>query len=110
MFYRREGSGSSAVTAALLALWLILAVYLITHPDPISIIVLVLGTVIAGFALFVTIFVTIYVRRAQHEQHDDFATPTTGTAGMSATTDMSNGRHRNPTATDHVGDSDADGA
>jgi hypothetical protein len=106
VFYRREGSGSSAVTAALLALWLILAVYLITHPDPISIIVLVLGTVIAGFALFVTIF----VRRAQREQHDDFATPTTGTAGMSATTDMSNGRHRNPTATDHVGDSDADGA
>lgn len=106
MFYRREGSGSSAVTAALLALWLILAVYLITHPDPISIIVLVLGTVIAGFALFVTIF----IRRAQHEQYDDFATPTTGTAGMSATTDMSNGRHRNPTATDHIGDSDADGA
>lgn len=106
MFYRREGSGSSAVTVALLALWLILAVYLITHPDPISIIVLVLGTVIAGFALFVT----IYLRRAQHEQHDDFATPTTGATDMSATTDMSNGRHRNPTATDLVGDSDADGA
>lgn len=106
MFYRREGSGSSAVTMALLALWLILAVYLITHPDPISIIVLVLGTVIAGFALFVTIF----LRRAQREQRDDFATPTTDTAGMSAMTDMSNGHHRNPTATGPVGDSDVDGA
>lgn len=100
MFYRRERSGSIAVTVALLALWLILAVYLIAHPDPISIIVLVVGLLIAVFAFFVMFF----VRR----HYNDPSTAMTDTADMSATTDMSNGHHRNPTATDHMSNSDAD--
>lgn len=104
MFYRREGSGSIAVTVALLALWLILAVYLIAHPDPISIIVLVVGLLIAIFAFFVMFF----VRRERREHYNDPSTAMTDTADMSATTDMSNGHHRNPTATDYVSNSDAD--
>jgi Ca2+/Na+ antiporter len=104
VFYRREGSGSIAVTVALLVLWLFLAVYLIAHPDPISIIVLVVGMLMAVFAFFVMFF----VRRAQREQYHNHSTAMTDPTSMSATTDRSNGHHRNPTATDQVGNSDAD--
>ena len=63
VFYRRDRPASPAVTLILLALWLLLAVYLITHPDLISIIVLVVTALVAGFA----IFVTFVVRRAESE-------------------------------------------
>jgi Ca2+/Na+ antiporter len=89
VFYRRDRPASLAVTLILLALWLLLAVYLITHPDLISIIVLVVTALVAGFA----VFVSFVVRRAESEQPDDLT--------YMPSRDMANGHHRNiPTAND----------
>lgn len=82
MFYRRDRPASLAVTVILLVLWLLLAVYLITHPDLISIIVLVVTALVAGFA----IFVSFMMRRAESEQPDDLT--------YMPSRDMANGHHR----------------
>lgn len=95
MMYRRDRRSSLAVTVALLILWLLLAAYFITHPDLISIIVLVVTAVIAGFA----VFVTLILRRAEREQRD--------TRTSEPTRDMSNGHHRNLPVADDVVDTDA---
>jgi len=83
VFYRRDRPASLAVTVILLVLWLLLAAYLITHPDLISIIVLVVTALVAGFA----VFVTFIVRRAESEQPDDLT--------YMPSRDMANGHHRN---------------
>jgi hypothetical protein len=98
VFYRRDRPGSLAVTVALLVLWLLLAAYLITHPDLISIIVLVVTAIIAGF----TLFVTFALRRAEREQHDDL--------NDAPSRDMANGHHRIPPVADDVVDTDANSA
>ncbi len=82
MFYRRDRPASLAVTVILLMLWLLLAVYLITHPDLVSIIVLVVTALFAGFA----VFVSFVVRRAESEQPDDLT--------YMPSRDMANGHHR----------------
>ena len=97
MFYRRDRPASLAVTVILLVLWLLLAVYLITHPDLISIIVLVVTALVAGFA----VFVTLVVRRADSEQPDDL------TYMPSRARDMANGHHRNIPMTDNARNPDA---
>ena len=97
MFYRRDRPASLAVTVILLLLWLLLAVYLITHPDWISIIVLVVTALFAGFA----VFVTFVVRRAESEQPDDL------TYMPSRARDMANGHHRNIPMTDNARHPDA---
>ncbi|MGE5334563.1 MAG: hypothetical protein ACM3N4_07680 [Nitrososphaerota archaeon] len=54
MFYRRNQPGLPAMTVLLAILWLLLAGYIVTHPDPIGIIVLVVMAIfIAGPAVFV---------------------------------------------------------
>jgi hypothetical protein len=78
-----------------LLLWLLLAVYLITHPDWISIIVLVVTALVAGFA----VFVTFVVRRAESEQPDDLT--------YMPSRDMANGHHRNISMTDNARHPDA---
>lgn len=95
MFYRRDRPASLAVTVILLLLWLLLAVYLITHPDLISIIVLVVTALVAGFA----VFVTFVVRRAESEQPDDLT--------YMPSRDRANGHHRNIPMTDNVRHPDA---
>ncbi len=95
MFYRRDRTGSPAVTVALLVLWLLLAVYFITHPDLISIIALVITGIIAGFAMFVT----VALRRAEREQRDDLT--------YNPSRDMANGHHRYPPVADDVVEPDA---
>ena len=95
MFYRRDRPASLAVTVILLILWLLLAVYLITHPDWIGIIVLVVTALVAGFAAFVT----FVVRRAESEQPDDLT--------YMPSRDMANGHHRNIPMTDNVRHPDA---
>ncbi len=95
MFYRRDRPASLAVTVILLLLWLLLAVYLITHPDLISIIVLVVTALVAGFA----VFVTFVVRRAESEQPDDLT--------YMPSRDIANGHHRNIPMTDNVRHPDA---
>ena len=95
MFYRRDRPASLAVTLILLALWLLLAVYLITHPDLISIIVLVVTALVAGFA----IFVTFIVRRAESEQPDDLT--------YMPSRDIANGHHRSIPMTDDAQHPDA---
>ncbi|HEY7340532.1 MAG TPA: hypothetical protein VH591_06610 [Ktedonobacterales bacterium] len=95
MFYRRDRPASLAVTVILLVLWLLLAVYLITHPDLISIIVLVVTALVAGFA----VFVTFVVRRAESEQPDDLT--------YMPSRDMANGHHRRVPMTDDAVHPDA---
>jgi hypothetical protein len=95
VFYRRDRPASLAVTVVLLLLWLLLAVYLITHPDWISIIVLVVTALVAGFAAFVT----FVVRRAESEQPDDLT--------YMPSRDMANGHHRNVPMTDNARHPDA---
>ena len=95
MFYRRDRPASLAVTVILLVLWLLLAVYLITHPDLISIIVLVVTALVAGFA----VFVSFVVRRAESEQPDDLT--------YMPSRDMSNGHHRVIPITDDATNTDA---
>ena len=54
MFYRRNQPGLPAMTVLLAILWLLLMGYIVTHPDPIGIIVLVVMAIfIAGPAIFV---------------------------------------------------------
>ena len=98
MFYRRDRPASLAVTVILLVLWLLLAVYLITHPDLISIIVLVVTALAAGFA----VFVSFVVRRAESEQPDNL------TYMPSRARDMANGHHRNIPMTDNARHPDVD--
>jgi hypothetical protein len=99
VFYRRDRPASLAVTVILLVLWLLLAVYLITHPDLISIIVLVVTALVAGFA----IFVTLVVRRAESEQPDDL----TYMPSRARDRDMANGHHRRIPMTDDAVHPDA---
>ena len=61
MFQRLNRYGLSLYTVVLLVLWLILAVYFITHPDPISIIALIVSTIVAAAA----IVISLALRRAQ---------------------------------------------
>jgi hypothetical protein len=56
VFYRPNRPGMPAVTVLLALLWLLLAGYVITHPDPVGMIVLVVMAIfIAGPAAFVLI-------------------------------------------------------
>jgi hypothetical protein len=95
VFYRRDRPASRAVTAVLLILWLVLAIYFVTHPDLISIIVLVVTALIAGFA----VFVTFVVRRAESEQPDDLT--------YMSSRDVANGHHRIIPVTDDAYTTDA---
>ena len=95
VFYRRDRPASLAVTVILLVLWLLLAVYLITHPDLISIIVLVVTALAAGFA----VFVSFVVRRAESEQPDDLT--------YMPSRDMAIGHHREIPLTDDATNTDA---
>lgn len=103
MFYRRDRPASLAVTVILLVLWLLLAVYLITHPDLISIIVLVVTALVAGFA----IFVTLVVRRAESEQPDDLTYMPSRARDRDRDRDMANGHHRRIPMTDDAVHPDA---
>ena|GEM_PF-1475756 len=105
MFYRRDRPASLAVTVILLVLWLLLAVYLITHPDLISIIVLVVTALVAGFA----IFVTLVVRRAESEQPDDltYMPSRARDRDRDRDRDMANGHHRRIPMTDDAVHPDA---
>lgn len=68
MFYRRDRPGMPAFTVALVILWLLLAGYILLHPDPVGIIILaVMAVFIAGPALFVA----LGTRRARREQEND---------------------------------------
>ena len=72
MFYRRDRPGIPVFTALLVILWLLLAGYILLHPDPVGVIILVVMAVfIAGPALFVA----IGTRRARREQAN-VGTPT----------------------------------
>jgi Ca2+/Na+ antiporter len=109
VFYRRDRPASLAVTVILLVLWLLLAVYLITHPDLISIIVLVVTALVAGFA----IFVTLVVRRAESEQPDDLtympsrARDRDRDGDRDRDRDTANGHHRRIPMTDDAEHPDA---
>ena len=94
MFYRRDRPASSVVTVALLILWLLLAVYFLTHPDLISIIALVVTAIFVAFALFVT----VAVQRAERERLDVLADE--------PARNMVNGHHHSPPTIDSA-DADA---
>lgn len=90
LFYRYRPSrpGVPAYTIFLTVLWLLLALYIITHPDPFGIIILVvMGIFIAGPALFLV----IGLRRAPRSLHD----PASDDAPANAqSVDAMNGHHR----------------
>ena len=70
MLYRRGRPGLSPFTVLLTILWLLLAVYIITHPDPIGVIILVvMGVFVAGPALFLA----VALWRARQRQPDGAA-------------------------------------
>ena len=67
VFYRRDRPGMPAFTVALVILWLLLAGYILLHPDPVGIIILaVMAVFIAGPALFVA----LGTRRMRREQEN----------------------------------------
>jgi hypothetical protein len=70
MLYRRGRPGLSPFTVLLTILWLLLVVYIITHPDPIGVIILVvMGVFVAGPALFLA----VALWRARQRQPDGAA-------------------------------------
>jgi hypothetical protein len=90
LFYRYRPSrpGVPAYTIFLTVLWLLLAIYIITHPDPFGIIILVvMGIFIAGPALFLL----IALRRAPRSLHDSAADDAPASA---QSVDAMNGHHR----------------
>jgi hypothetical protein len=87
-WYRPSRPGLPAYTVFLTVLWLLLAIYIITHPDPFGIIILVvMGIFIAGPALFLL----IGLRRAPRPLHD-LALDDTSVNAHSV--DAMNGHHR----------------
>lgn len=92
MFARRRWHGLSPYILLLLAFWLLLAIYFLTHPDPISIIALVVTGVAAGLG----IWLSRALSRVE-QQLSSRAIPTARAAGDEADEThrgASNGRYR----------------
>lgn len=66
--YRSKRPGLPAFTLVLAVLWLLLAAYIITHPDPFGIIILV---VMGVFIAIPALIVALGTRRARQSQADD---------------------------------------
>lgn len=92
MFARRRWHGLSPYVLLLLAFWLLLAIYFLTHPDPISIIALVASGGAAGLG----IWLSRALSRAE-QQLSSRAIPTAHASGDEADEThrgASNGRYR----------------
>lgn len=86
--YRPSRRGVPAYTLFLMVLWLLLALYIIAHPDPFGIIILVvMGIFIAGPALFLV----IGLRRVPRALHDPASDLGPANAHL---VDAMNGHHR----------------
>lgn len=84
---RPRRAGLPAFTVVLAILWLLLAIYIFTHPDPFGIIILV---VMAVFIALPVLIVTLGTRRArQHQVADEHDTQDT----LDSQESTSNGRY-----------------
>jgi hypothetical protein len=89
--YRPNRPGVPAYTVFLTVLWLLLAVYILTHLDPFGIIILVvMGVFIAGPALFLA----IGLRRAPHPSEGRESADATRDTRDTQSVDTMNGHHQ----------------